>query len=45
MNATNRVDFVCEPTPDGVNPYVGEGLGGVPSKLCRVMDTSERLAR
>lgn len=44
MNAAKRIDFVCEPTPDGVNPYVGEGLAGVPKILLRVMDAPDRLS-
>lgn len=36
--------FSVEPTPEGINPYVGPGLAGVPRVLCRVMPTPDRLA-
>lgn len=36
--------FSVEPTPAGVNPYVGPGLAGVPRVLYRVMPTPDRLA-
>lgn len=39
------MDFHCEPTPPGVNPYVGPGLAGVPEKLFRVIQTPQKLIR
>lgn len=44
MTDVLHADFKCDPTPAGINPYVGAGLSGVPDKLLRVMRTPNRLA-
>ncbi len=41
--ANTNLHITVKPYPPGVNPYVGPGRGGVPSRLERICDTTDQV--